>query len=154
MKTSELYLKTAFCCMACDGSVANEEVKSLKMYVTNNNELFDGVDIESTLNSYVAEINTSGKRFLTNFLAEVASKDLTEEEQLKLVELAINIIEADENIEYSEVAFFKKIRQKLSVTDEAILEKLPSKGDYLLPDIIDDSPYDWTFSSFNDIVIN
>ena len=27
MKTNELYLKTAFCCMACDGDIATEEIE-------------------------------------------------------------------------------------------------------------------------------
>ena len=28
----ELYLKTAFCCMACDGNIAEEEVQLIRDY--------------------------------------------------------------------------------------------------------------------------
>ena len=45
------------------------------------------------------------------------------------------MIEADHIIQYSEVKFFKKVRNRLTVSDEAILEKLPNSEDYLLPDI-------------------
>lgn len=30
MKVNELYLKTAFCCMACDGDIALEELELIK----------------------------------------------------------------------------------------------------------------------------
>ena len=30
MKTNELYLKTLFCCCACDGEIAQEEVDMIK----------------------------------------------------------------------------------------------------------------------------
>jgi len=52
-----------------------------------------------------------------------------------LVSLAFNAIEADNRIEYSEVKFFKKIRSRLSISDETILGKFPNKEDFLLPDL-------------------
>lgn len=60
---------------------------------------------------------------------------LNETEQLLLVSLAIKAIEADNRIEYAEVKFFKKIRSRLTVSDEAILAEHPDKEDFLLPDI-------------------
>lgn len=60
---------------------------------------------------------------------------LNETEQLLLVSLAIKAIEADNRIEYTEVKFFKKIRSRLTVSDEAILAEHPDKEDFLLPDI-------------------
>lgn len=60
---------------------------------------------------------------------------LNETDQLLLVSLAIKAIEADNRIEYAEVKFFKKIRSRLSVSDEAILAEHPDKEDFLLPDI-------------------
>lgn len=52
-----------------------------------------------------------------------------------LVSLAFNAIDADNCIAYSEVKFFKKIRSRLSISDEAILEMFPDKEDFLLPDL-------------------
>jgi uncharacterized tellurite resistance protein B-like protein len=154
MEMNEIYLKTAFCCMACDGDIANEEVLMLKRYISDHGDKFKGIDVESLLNSYVEGINTMGERFLKNYLAEIAECNLSEEEQLNVISLAINIIEADEKIEYSEIAFFKKIRLKLSISDDKILSQLPEKEDYLLPDIIDDNPFEWLPVSFNSIVIS
>lgn len=60
---------------------------------------------------------------------------MNKQEQLLLVSLAIKAIEADNSIEYAEVKFFKKIRSKLTISDEAILAEHPDKEDFLLPDI-------------------
>lgn len=135
METKELYLKTLFCCSACDGEIAPEEV-SLVKHLTLNDSTFEGLDVENILNAYVEKINEQGSVFLKNYLGEVANASLTDEEQVKLIELAIRMIEADNQILYSEVKFFKKIRNRMSVSDEDILAKLPNSEDYLLPDIM------------------
>lgn len=135
METKELYLKTLFCCSACDGEIAPEEVALVKQ-LSHNDSSFNGLNVENILNTYVEKINEQGSLFLKEYLLEVANANLSDEEQIKLIELAINMIEADNQILYSEVKFFKKIRNRLSVNDESILALLPNSEDYLLPDIM------------------
>ncbi|MBD5267748.1 MAG: TerB family tellurite resistance protein [Bacteroides sp.] len=134
MGTNELYLKTLFCCSACDGEIAPEEVLLVKQ-ISINDSTFEGLDVENTLNSYVDRINEQGSIFLKDYLSEVANSTLSDAEQIKLIEFAIKMIEADNQILYSEVKFFKKIRNRLSVSDDCILAKLQDSEDYLLPDI-------------------
>ena len=93
------------------------------------------MDSEILLNSWIAEINERGGLFLQSYLEEIKSVKLNVKEQLLLVSLAIKAIEADNRIEYSEVKFFKKIRSRLTISDEAILAEHPDKEDFLLPDI-------------------
>ena len=93
------------------------------------------MDTEKYINAWINEINKRGSMFLQNYLNEIATEDLNEKEQLLLVSLAFNAIEADNRIEYSEVKFFKKIRSRLSISDETILGKFPNKEDFLLPDL-------------------
>lgn len=134
MNNNELFLKTLFCCSACDGDIAPEEVslvKQLSLYDSS----FAGIEVERIINSYVESINEQGSIFLKNYLYEIENATLSDEEQIKLVELAIKMIEADNQILYSEIKFFKKIRNRLSISDDYILEKLPESEDYLLPDI-------------------
>ena len=150
MTTSELLLKTAFCCMACDGEIAPEEIQLVKR-ITEQSELFSNIDVEKELNAFIAKINEQGKAFLTNYIQEVANATLTTQEELQLIKLAIQTIEADENIEYSEISFFKRIRAKLNISDDEILAELPDKEDYLLPDIIEKSDDLWSSVSFDEI---
>ena len=135
METKELYLKTLFCCSVCDGEIAPEEISLVKQ-LSLNDSAFDGLDVENILNSYVERINNQGSIFLKDYLNEVVNASLTDDEQVKLIEFAIKMIEADNQILYSEVKFFKKIRNRLDISDESILTKLPNTEDYLLPDIM------------------
>lgn len=134
---NELYLKTAFCCMACDGDIANEEVMLIKDYVKESS-LFDGLNVESLLNDYIASINAKGIAFLNSFIRGLKNEELSSDEELEIVKIAIRMIEADNEIQYSEVKFFKRIRACLKISDETILKCLPDKEDYLLPDINQD----------------
>ena len=120
--------------MACDGIIAKEEVSLIKTK-SQESKLFGDLDIESTLNSYVSSINSLGQSFLFSFLKELKSNSLSEEEQLNIVKLAIEMIEADNEVVYSEVKFFKRLRNSLTISDETILSAMPDKEDYLLPDI-------------------
>lgn len=150
MELNELYLKTAFCCMACDGEIAEEEIELIKNYVTDT-DIFGSVDVEKTLNEYIANINQNGMAFLKSYLKDLKTTEKTEEDELLIVNIAIQMIEADNEILYSELKFFKRLRACLDITDDAILKKYPDKEDYLLPDIMQEE-YEFLFeTSFSEI---
>ena len=134
MTKQELYLKTMFCCMACDGDIAQEEINMVKDIAMQTPEL-EGMDIEKTLNAYVSAINQNGALFLRRYLNELSEEELTSEDELQVIDMSVRMIESDKRIEYSEVKFFKKIRSRLSISDEQILMKYPDKEEFLLPDI-------------------
>lgn len=112
MTKEELYLKTIFCCIACDGDIATEEVGMVRELCAKD-KLFHDIDSEKCINSWIAEINEQGALFLQSYLKELKSVVLNGTEQLLLVSLAIKAIEADNRIEYTEVKFFKKYVQDL-----------------------------------------
>ena len=139
--------------MACDGEIAPEEI-SLVKNLAEDMKLFEGLNVEEKLNDFVAQINQIGLSFLSNFLNEVEGADLSTAEQLEIVKVAIATIEADKNIEYSEIKFFKKLRNRLSISDGKIEKAFPERDDldtYLLPDMKDSEEIAWnvTFSNIN-----
>lgn len=145
MALNELYLRTAFCCMACDGEIADEEVALLNK-LTLTEQVFGDLDIQMSINNYIESINKLGKVFLEEYLEDVRNACLDDSSSLQLVKIAIDTIEADNQVEYSEVSFFKRIRKQLSIKDEVILEAMPDKEDYLLPDVETEDIFDWSFS--------
>ena len=153
MNIQELYLKTVFACMTCDGDIADEEVDVIRR-LTSRNDLFAGLDVESLLNRWITEINKSGATFLKDYLDELSAQDLTTEQQLQIVDLAIETIEADQRIEYSEVSFFKKLRLRLPIDDEAIVGRHPDKEEWLWPDIVVKSAPEWDNVKFADISLD
>ncbi len=134
MEKAELYLKTIFCCMACDGEIAKEEIEMVK-HLSSEYDIFSSVEVESYLNRWITAINENGTTFLGNYLNELSRTNLSLPEQAFIVDLAIKTIEADKRIEYTEIKFFKKLRGRLSIADEEILKRHPDKEDFLLPDI-------------------
>lgn len=152
MNNQDLFLKTIFACMACDGDIATEEVQLLRELIANT-DLFKELDVEVTLKKYIDSINQNGVSFLNQYLSEVAEDELSKEEQMQLVDLAFRTIEADKSIEYSEIKFFKKIRVRLSLTDKEILSKYPDKEDFLLPDINVASDPEWNNVVFAEITL-
>ncbi|PIE84166.1 MAG: hypothetical protein CSA07_03600 [Bacteroidia bacterium] len=131
----ELYWLTAFCCMACDGEIVPEEVQMLRQLLEERRELASE-RFEETLKAWTARIQREGKPFLLSYLYRLGEEKLSKEEELFILQIAMDTILADNVIEYSEVKFFKTIRAQLSVSDDEIragVERL--EEDFLLQDI-------------------
>lgn len=135
---NKLILKTAFSCMACDGDIDKREIILIKT-MHQNKKTFGDIDINLELDNLLLEINRDGHQFLKSFFSELTSSSLTEDDELKLIEVAIETIKSDEKIEYSEVKFFKVIRSNLKIKNEVILEIHPDFEEYLEQDIISES---------------
>jgi uncharacterized tellurite resistance protein B-like protein len=135
---NKLLLKTAFSCMACDGDIDKREIQLIKK-LHQQYSTFGEIDIEDEIEKLLVAINKDGHQFLKNYFNELTCTELTEANELKLIEVAIETIKADDKVEYSEIKFFKVIRSKLKIDNESILEKHPDFEDYLEQDIISDS---------------
>lgn len=131
----KLLLKSAFCCMASDGHIDKREIDLIKT-MCENSPLFEGFNFQEEINTLVNKINTKGKEFLSYYFDLLKSSSLTEKEELALIDFAIQTIRADEQIEYSEIKFFKNIRHRLKISDENILKVFPDIEQFLEEDII------------------
>ena len=135
---NKILLKTAFSCMACDGDIDKREVVLIKTMHQQKN-IFGEIDINQELDNLLLEINRDGHKFLRSYFNELTSSELTEQNELKLIEAAIDTIKADDKVEYSEIKFFKVIRSKLKIDNEPILAIHPDFEEYLEQDIISES---------------
>jgi len=135
---NKLLLKTAFSCMACDGNIDKSEIQLIKK-LHNENKTFGEININSELDLMLEDINKDSHQYMKDYFNDLTSAQLSESNELSLIEVAIETIKADEKIEYSEIKFFKVIRSKLSIDNDSILEKHPDFDDYLEEDIITDS---------------
>lgn len=153
MEKKDLYIKTIFCCIACDGDIAKEEIDMIRD-ITAKQVVLSDIDIESTVNGFVESINEQGSLFLKQYLNDLHTLELSEEEQLKIIDFSLQAIRADNEIRYSEVKFFKKIIHHLSLTDEQILAIYPDIEDFLLPDINVTDDLEWSSVIFDKINFN
>ncbi len=142
MTLAELYLKTIFSCIACDGEIAPEEIQMVRE-ISQVEDLFQDLEVEEVINGWIADINEIGAAFLQRFLKEIDTVAMSDDEQLTLVTLAFKAIEADNVTEYAEIKFFKKIRKHLSISDEQILATHPDKEIFLLQDFNEPEDLAW-----------
>lgn len=131
----KLLLRTAFYFMACDGDIDPEELKLIRE-MGEESQLFGDIDLNADLDKMLGDINALGGQFLINYFTELSEADLTDEEQIQLIKISIDTINADNKVEYSEIKFFKIVRDKLSVDDHDILDVMPEIEEYLEQDII------------------
>lgn len=143
----KLLLKTAFCCMAADGNIDKREITLIKS-MCEKSELFKDLNFQEEINQLVTKLNTNGKTFIQHYFDLLKQTSLSEQEELTLIDFAIQTINADEVVEYSEIKFFKNIRHRLKISDEKILAKFPDLEQYLEEDIITDSFLDKITSQY------
>jgi uncharacterized tellurite resistance protein B-like protein len=134
----KLLLKTAFSCMACDGDIDKREIKLIKR-LHHEKKTFGEIDVNAEMDNLLIAINNNGHLFMKSYFDELTTSNLSEANELNLIEVAIDTIKADQKVEYSEIKFFKVIRSKLKIDNNQILEKHPDFEDYLEQDIITDS---------------
>ena len=136
MKREALLIKTAFACMACDGSIDPKEMKLVREYACE-----DGICNEETLDEELEklaeEFNEDSNEFMRGYFDSLQAATLSAEEQLDIIRYAIDIIRSDEYIDYREIRFFKTIRSYLPISDEDILSRMDDIEDYLQRDIGD-----------------
>ena len=137
MNQEELLLRTAFACMACDGSIAEEEV-SLIQTMNDDSHIFGDIDVKEKLQEMLVSLRTDGNDFVKQYLHLVENEQLTEKQELEILRVAAQTIQADNVIEYSEIKFFKLIRSCMAVSDSVILENvIEIDEEYLAQDIIE-----------------
>lgn len=124
--------------MASDGHIDNREI-ALIIKMCENSPLFQNFNFQEEINSLVNKINSGGTEFISYYFNLLSKSDLTEDEELTLIDFAIQTIKADEQIEYSEIKFFKNIRHRLKISDEKILVVYPDIEEFLEEDIVTDT---------------
>ena len=130
--TDNIYLNTAFAVMACDGEISPEEIKLIKKLDARMGVSGDSA-IDEKLSRLTAELNAKGKGFMSAYLADIRDTAPDAATAMRLLGVAIDMIYADEEVEYSEVKFFRALRACMpSVTNDEILEEFSQVEDFWL----------------------
>jgi len=143
----KLLLKTAFCCAASNGTIEPQEITKIKD-LCEKSILFKDFDFQGEINLLVNKINTRGKEFISYYFDLIKNSTLTEQEELTLIDFAIQTIRADNETDYAEIKFFKNIRHRLKISDENILAVFPDIEQFLEEDIVTESFLDKITSQY------
>lgn len=121
---SKLMLKTVFSFMTCDGHIANQEISFIKN-LSKEEGLFSDLDLDKELAKMFKSINTRGLDFFDDYFKKITRAELTEEQELQILDAAIKTINADDEVKQEEINFLKILRTVLKAPDQSILDKFP-----------------------------
>ncbi|MDW3209000.1 MAG: TerB family tellurite resistance protein [Reichenbachiella sp.] len=124
---AKLLVKTVFSFMTCDGHISPKEIDFLKQMAKEKVDL-TGIDIDKELNQMIELINLKGLDFFDDYFKKLNNSTLTEEQELLLLESAIQTITADDKVKREEINFLKILRTALKSPDQKILDKFPKIG--------------------------
>ncbi|PIB36340.1 hypothetical protein BFP72_13515 [Reichenbachiella sp. 5M10] len=118
--------------MICDTHIAEDEVALIKEKA-NKKKLFGDLDIEIELAKLIEHVNRRGIEFFDDYFKKVKRVQMSDEDELNLLQSAIRTIQADDKITQEEVNFLKILRVLLNVSNEKIIARFPQVG----PDFVD-----------------
>jgi uncharacterized tellurite resistance protein B-like protein len=134
MKNSEFkdfLFKSAVIAMSCDGYIAEEEINEIKSIVANE-IYFMGFDFEEPLHKNIEAIKMYGMRAVNDYLHEITNNDLSEHQELILIEVLLKIILADSEVKESELQFLHLAKSRVRTDEQTLIVKFPHHIDYLI----------------------
>lgn len=127
----DFLFKSAVMAMACDGDIAESEIEEIKNIVANE-IYFMSYDFEEPLRNNIDNIKTNGKGLINQYLQEVGTHEFNEHQEILLIEVLLRIIEADNDIQLSELKFLQMVKAKLKVEEQTLIVKFPKHISHLL----------------------
>ncbi|MCS6903800.1 MAG: TerB family tellurite resistance protein [Bacteroidia bacterium] len=135
MKNSEfrkLLFKSAFYLTACDGNIAESEVAEIKDLCLNS-PYFIGLEYEAELQTSLKSLKQHGAKAIDDFIQVLKESDLSEKQELQLIEVLVRMIHADNKVDESELIFMQKIKKTLKhLNDEQLIINFPRHLDLLI----------------------
>ncbi len=128
----KILFKGAFSVMACDGEVAESEVAEMKEMLINS-PYFDSLDHETELKLAFADLKLNGTKSIQMFFQTLENSDLSERQELQMVEVLIRMVQADNKVDDNELIFMHNIKSRLKkLSDEKLIVHFPRHIDILL----------------------
>lgn len=127
----EFLLRSAVCVIACDGKIEESEIQEVRR-MAENEIFFMGYDYEEPFGNLLKEINLNGTSFINAYLTELSKIELTENQELNLINVLIKAIESDEVVENNEIKFLQMVKSKLKISEETVISTFPAQINYLI----------------------
>ena len=87
-------------------------------------------------NRCIEVLKQDGRNFINSYFQSIDNIQFEEDEKLRIIDVAVKTIYADNKIEYAEVKFFKSLCQHLSVAKDIIVKNNPDVDEYWLEEDI------------------
>lgn len=123
----KLLLQTVFAFMICDTHISQDEVSFMRK-MAEGKELFGELNIDDELAELIDHVNRRGIDFFDDYFKRLKRIEMSEEQEILLLDSAIKTIKADDKIKSEEVNFLKILRTLLKLSNDKILSVFPEVG--------------------------
>ena len=118
----KILFKVAFCAMASDGKIQDEEIEELKL-IDKHTSYFADIDLSDELNQLVKDFQNKGAKVIEELFELLRNTKLNPVQELLVLEVALRIISADKKYDDNEIRFINFLRSKLEIPDEIIKDR-------------------------------
>ena len=125
------YLRIAFGCMACDGEIADAEVACLRSIAVQLGQTVDAVD--PALAAVGAEFSKDAAGTVRSATTELNNAGLGAEDAALLLEMLVQMAEADGTVHANERKFIQETIGELGLDRTALRKDHPEWAIYLAP---------------------
>lgn len=127
----KLLFQSAVSAMAVDGEIHNKEIEELKSIVKSTAYFLD-FDFDKELEENISNIKKNGKDAINHYLLLLSTSDLSEKQEIILMEIVLRMLEADQVFGGNELKFLQMVKAKIKTSEEVLVMKFPKQIDYLM----------------------
>ena len=138
-------LRISYGCIACDGDIDPDEVVCLRSIGVQMGIPVEEVD--AGIASVKSEFGEDAMGMMTEAKHAIRSAELSAEEVEQLMDVLVQLVEADGEIHVNEMLFVQHLVDDLKLDRAALAESHPEWRDYLAPTIQDTASLDSLFSA-------
>lgn len=149
LKFKKILFNVAFCAMACDGEIADEEIEEMK-FMDKKTTYFEDVDLSDELDELIKDLKESGKSIIDELFQQLSENEFNTIQELLILEIALKIIYSDTKIKKNEVNFIRFLRGKLRVPNEIILKRFGEVNLLFEKKKYNDIEFETTFKKYSD----
>lgn len=138
------YLRVAYGCMACDGDIDPSEVSCLRSIAVQMGQPVD--DVDATLAAIREEFASDAQGMADEARSRLQCSELQHEDVLLLLDMLVQLVEADGEIRPSETTFVRQLVHALSLDRTKLREEHPEWRPYLAEVLRPVADTDWASS--------
>ena len=121
--------------MACDGEVHDDEVASIRELVAES-PYFAGLDAGPEVEAVLEQLKDRSGQAIETYLDGLHDISLSEDQEKRVYEVLIQMINADDKIHSSEQRYVARFKEALGTSERTLIVNFPTHLDLLLGDIV------------------
>lgn len=127
-----LLLQQALHVMACDGHVDAREIDEFRR-LTGTTPYFDELDVEQEVTEALQTLEERGPAAVEDSLEQLRSEDLSDRQRLRLLEILLHVVHADDSIEAEECEYLQRTRDALGIPIADVAAHFPTRFSVFVP---------------------